>query len=170
MRQHPEQSQQPRQERRTPLAARPVRGAVLVAGLALLPLSTACGSEADDAAVDGDPSQISGAPAAGVVAPAKVEVIAALTGCKVKIRTEAKELREGICHTKEGDYLITTFPEERYKKSWLDTVSMYRGNYLVGSRWVVSAPPKALKAFRPKLGGEIVRMSGTGPGVTQSPS
>ena len=31
------------------------------------------------------------------------------------MRVQAKELREGVCHTEKGDYLITTFPEERYK-------------------------------------------------------
>jgi hypothetical protein len=50
-----------------------------------------------------------------------VEVIANLTGCKGTIRIEAKELREGACHTETGDYLITTLPEERYKVTWLDS-------------------------------------------------
>lgn len=60
-----------------------------------------------------------------VVAPADVEVIANLTGCKVTIRIEAKELREGACHTETGDYLITTFPEERHKVTWLDSAAIY---------------------------------------------
>nr|WP_280901916.1 hypothetical protein [Streptomyces sp. MAA16] len=106
---------------------------------------------------------------AQVVAPAKVEVIAGLTGCEVKIRTEAAELREGVCHTGDGDYLITTFPEERFKETWLDTISMYQGTYLVGSRWVVSAQPKALEEFRSTLGGTIVHHSGVGPSAASSP-
>jgi len=99
-------------------------------------------------------SQIS-APKAAVVAPAKVEVIANLTGCKVTIRTDAEELRVGVCHTENADYAITTFPEEKYKLTWLDTASIYGGKYLVGSRWVISAPQEMLEPFRAKLGGTI---------------
>lgn len=80
------------------------------------------------------------APVAAVVAPAKVEVIAKLTGCEVTIRTDAEELREGVCHTADGDYLITTFPQERYKRIWLDSAAVYGGRYLVGNKWVITAP------------------------------
>lgn len=36
----------------------------------------------------------------------------------------------------------------------------YRGTCMVGTRWVVSGRPQTLKAFRPKLGGDIVRLTG----------
>ncbi|GHG87652.1 hypothetical protein GCM10018780_05360 [Streptomyces lanatus] len=107
---------------------------------------------------------------AGVVAPAKIEVIADLTGCKVKIRTEADELREGVCHTAKGNYLITTFPEEKYKLTWLDTASVYGGKYLVGPRWVVSGKPALLDGLRPQLGGTIQQLSGIGPAPGASAS
>lgn len=134
--------------------------------LTLLPLTAACGGGGEDtgrpqasrtAAIDAE--------RAGVQAPAKVEVIAALTGCEAKIRVEAEELREGVCHTEAGDYLITTFPQEKYEKTWLDSAGMYQGSYLVGFRWVISAQPRLLDRFRPKVGGTVVRMSGTGPGA-----
>lgn len=96
-----------------------------------------------------------------MVAPADVEVIANLTGCKVTIRIEAKELREGACHTETGDYLITTFPEERYKLTWLDSAAMYGGTYLVGPRWAISAEPKLLEPLRAKVGGTIRQLQGT---------
>ncbi|MFJ2901690.1 hypothetical protein ACIQOU_12250 [Streptomyces sp. NPDC091279] len=156
---------------RTPSASRLARVAALVGGLAVLPLATACGggeAELSDRQRQSASPTLS-APEAQVVAPAKVEVIARLTGCEVKMRTEAEQLREGICHTEDGDYLITTFPEERYKETWLDTISMYQGTYLVGSRWVVSAPPKLLKEFRGTLGGAIVHLTGTGPTAAPSP-
>ena len=92
------------------------------------------------------------------MAPAKVEVIAGLVGCKVKIRTDADELREGVCHGKDGDFLITTLPEERFKLTWLDAASIYGGKYLVGTRWVVSGPEALLKKFRPELGGKIQQL------------
>ncbi|EPJ40310.1 hypothetical protein STAFG_2634 [Streptomyces afghaniensis 772] len=147
------------------------RAAALAGALVALPLVTACGG-GDDAtpAAAGrtsTPSR-SAAPAAGVVAPAKVEVIAGLTGCKVKIRTEADELREGVCHTKKGDYLITTFPEEKLKETWLESASVYGGKYLVGMRWVVSAKPEMLEPLRAKLGGTVRELRGIGPSTSAS--
>jgi hypothetical protein len=162
--------QQPlvRSDRRTPSRARRLRTVAAAAGvLVVLPLVTACGG-GDDGPPAGDgeaaakPST-SAAAAAGVVAPAKVEVIAGLTGCKAKIRTEADELREGVCHTEKGDYLITTFPEEKLKETWLEAARVYGGTYLVGMRWVVSGKPALLESFRAKLGGTIRELRGIGP-------
>ncbi|WP_329222967.1 hypothetical protein OG352_37155 [Streptomyces sp. NBC_01485] len=141
--------------------ARLVRGAALAGSLALLPFATACsGGGEDDRARKSTPAPtaVTAAPAAGVVAPAKVEVIAGLTGCTAKIRIDADELRQGVCHTEAADYLITTFPEERYKETWLESAGIYGGKYLVGSRWVVSAQPKLLERFRPTLGGTIQQL------------
>jgi hypothetical protein len=137
----------------------------------MLPLVTACGGDDDAApAAAGGTATPSGSAAAGagVVAPAKVEVIAGLTGCKVKIRTEADELREGVCHTKKGDYLITTFPEEKLKETWLESASVYGGKYLVGMRWVVSAKPEMLEPLRAKLGGTVRELRGIGPSANAS--
>lgn len=167
----PQQPEQPQQGRtgRNPTTARRVRDVVLAAALILL--ATACSNSGEDEpSAKSDPSRTAGAPAAGVVAPAKVEVIARLTGCKANIRVEADELREGLCHTKQGDYLITTFPEERYQQTWLETASMYGGKYLVGTRWVVAAKPKVLEQFRSKLGGTIQQMRGMGPTPVPSAS
>nr|WP_155057950.1 hypothetical protein [Streptomyces blattellae] len=144
-------------------ADRWVRGAALAVSLAVLPLVTACGGGESDAAAVVDPSEMSAAPAAGVEAPARVEVIASLTGCKPKIRIEAEELRQGVCHTKEVDYLITTFPEERFTEVWLDSAAVYGGKYLVGERWIVSARPEMLEGFRDKIGGTVRELRGTGP-------
>ncbi|KUL23770.1 hypothetical protein [Streptomyces regalis] len=139
------------------------RIATAAGSLVLLLLATACGgSEDEGAAAKSSPTNVS-ATAAGVVAPAKVEVIADLTGCKVKIRTDADELREGVCHTEKGDYLITTFPQEKYKLTWLDAAAVYGGKYLVGTRWVVSAKPALLEQLRPRLGGRIQQLRGVGP-------
>ncbi|MFJ7076944.1 hypothetical protein [Streptomyces sp. NPDC098781] len=124
---------------------------------------TACGGGDDKPAAARSSQTNVSATVAGVVAPAKVEVIAGLTGCKVKIRTEADQLREGVCHTEEGDFLITTFPAEKYKLTWLDSAAVYGGEYLVGTRWVVSAKPVLLETLRPRLGGTIQELRGTGP-------
>ncbi|MER5939928.1 hypothetical protein ABT121_21690 [Streptomyces sp. NPDC001928] len=136
--------------------------------LLLTATATACGAgDQEKTSAQSSPSNVA-ATVAGVVAPAKVEVIADLTGCKVKIRTEADELREGVCHTKKGDYLITTFPAEKYKLTWLDAAAVYGGKYLVGTRWVVSAKPGLLEQLRPQLGGNIQQLQGVGP--TPGPS
>ncbi|WP_443050394.1 hypothetical protein [Streptomyces sp. NBC_00286] len=167
---HPEQSEQSDQSERgrtgrTLPTARLIRGAALAVSLALLPLATACSGGEDGAAVDRKPST---SPVAAV-APAKVEVIANLTGCKPKIRIEADQLRQGLCHTKKVDYLITTFPEEKYKQTWLDSAAIYGGKYLVGTRWILSAKePEMLEQFRTKLGGTIQQLQGIGP--TPAPS
>jgi hypothetical protein len=138
-----------------------------VAGaLAALPLVTACGGGDDAESAGGGKAaapSVTAAPAAGVVAPAKVEVIAGLTGCKPKIRIDADELRQGVCRTKRADYLITTFPEEKYKETWLEEARVYGGKYLVGTRWVVSVKPALLESFRAKLGGTIRELRGIGP-------
>ncbi|WTT98169.1 hypothetical protein OHA64_13660 [Streptomyces sp. NBC_00076] len=146
------------------------RGAALVGSLALLPLLAACGGSEGGGAGDAKASaEGSSAPVAGVVAPAKVEVIAALTGCKAEIRIEADELREGQCKTKQGNYRITTFPAEKYKLTWLDAASVYGGKYLVGPQWAVGAKPEVLEKLRPKLGGTIQSLRGVGP-ATPGPS
>ncbi|MFF4884879.1 hypothetical protein ACFY2D_18790 [Streptomyces nigra] len=144
------------------------RRAALAAGLAPLLLATACGGgDSGSAAASSGPPKVS-ATEAGVVAPAKIEVIAGLTGCKVKIRTEADELREGVCRTKQGDYLVTTFPEERLKRTWLDSASVYGGTYLVGTRWVVSGKPAVLERLRPRIGGIMEQLRGIGPSAGPS--
>ncbi|MGW5650591.1 hypothetical protein [Streptomyces humi] len=157
----------------TERTGRLVRGAALAASLALVPLAAACsGGGDDDAAADRKQAKISvsDAPANGVVAPAKVEVIANLTGCKPKIRIEATELRQGVCHTKKVDYLVTTFPSDELKETWLDSASGYGGKYLVGTRWIVSAQPQMLAGFQDKLGGTIRQLRGFGPAAQPSAS
>ncbi|MDQ0931175.1 hypothetical protein [Streptomyces turgidiscabies] len=126
--------------------------AALLTALAL-PLATACTSDTSPDTGKKASESMPPAPLAAVVAPAKVEVIAKLTGCEVTIRTDAKELREGVCHTADGDYLITTFPQEKYKLIWLDSAAVYGGRYLVGNKWVITAPPKLQESLRQKVGG-----------------
>ncbi|MHC5903003.1 hypothetical protein ACVNF4_03675 [Streptomyces sp. S6] len=133
-----------------------------VAALSLLFLLTACGGG------DGKPAaKASGgtapAAAAQVVAPAKVEIIAGMTGCTPSIRIQADELREGSCRTAQGNYIVTTFPKETLRDTWLDAAAIYGGTYLIGPQWAVGGKPDVLKKLRPKIGGEIVQLTGSGP-------
>ncbi|KND28849.1 hypothetical protein [Streptomyces acidiscabies] len=130
---------------------------------ALLLLLTACGGGGGD----GKPAKASEsaqpAAAAQVVAPAKVEIIAGMTGCTASIRIQAAELREGSCRTGQGDYIITTFPKESLKDTWLDAAAIYGGTYIVGPQWAVGGKVEVLKKLRPEIGGEIVQLTGSGP-------
>ncbi|GAA3853469.1 hypothetical protein GCM10023084_04640 [Streptomyces lacrimifluminis] len=152
------------QHPRRPSSRRAVALAALLTAVAL-PLATACTSDSDAGTGAGKKASPSAsesmppAPVAAVVAPAKVEVIARLTGCEVTIRTDAEELREGVCQTADGDYLITTFPAEKYKLTWLDSAAIYGGTYLVGTKWVISAPPKLQELLRQKVGGTVQDLS-----------
>lgn len=125
--------------------------------LLLLPLTAACGT---DAAPDPEPAA---KPSTVPAAPAKVEVIANLADCEANIRIEADELREGVCTSSHGDLVITTFPKEKYKTTWLESASIYGGQYLVGPRWAISAKPAVLKQLRPKVGGTIQQLRGARP-------
>ncbi|MGP4003447.1 hypothetical protein [Streptomyces sp. 8N706] len=138
------------------------RRARILGSLVILSLAVGCGAEKTATTADKPKRK----PSAVAPAPPKVEKIAAMTGCKVNIRTEADELREGVCETSLGDYLVTTFPEEKYKLTWLDTARMYGGTYLVGPRWAISARPGVLAQLRSKVGGtiqELDGMNGAGP-------
>ena len=146
-------------------ARRPTSRLRKSAAVALLPLAVACGGGEGEDTADrrrAAPTAVTAAPEAGVVAPAKVEVIAGLTGCTAEIRIDADELREGVCRTEQGEYRITTFPEERFKVIWLDSAAIYGGEYLVGTQWVVSAKPELLAGFRSRLGGTVQELRGTG--------
>jgi hypothetical protein len=134
------------------------RGVALAASLAVLPLVVACSGDGGGDKAEGK-AKGGSSPVAAVVAPAKVEVIAQLSGCEVKIRTEAEELREGVCQTAEGDYLITTFPKDELKEVWLESAAMYGGKYLVGPRWAISAKPDVLQSLKAKVGGTIRDLS-----------
>ncbi|WP_328773754.1 hypothetical protein [Streptomyces sp. NBC_00286] len=119
------------------------------------------GCAADSAEPASKPSQ-STASRAPVAAPAKVEVIASLSDCKPKIRIEADQLREGVCRTERGNWTITTFPQEKYKETWLDAAAVYGGTYLVGPQWAIGgAKPALLKKLRADVGGELRKLSGT---------
>ncbi|MFI9173964.1 hypothetical protein [Streptomyces lincolnensis] len=144
------------------------RGIALAVSLGVLALATACGGDEGKASVNTKPTSAASAPAAGVVAPAKVEVIAGLIGCTASIRIDADELREGVCKKGKDGYRITTFPEEKYKETWLESASVYGGKYLVGMRWVVSAKPELLEPLRPRIGGTVRELRGIGPSAAPS--
>lgn len=87
---------------------------------------------------------------------ASIEDIAAAVGCTAQVDVQAEELREGGCQTAQGAYRMVTFAADEGLRSWLTEARMYGGTYLVGSRWVVTAPSAdALTALRGRIGGAL---------------
>ncbi|MFG2195980.1 hypothetical protein [Streptomyces sp. NPDC048639] len=119
--------------------------------LTALPLTAGCGDGGGTASADRPEHK----PSPVAPAPPDVEKIADRTGCTAEIRTEADELREGVCRTAQGEYLVTTFPKEKFKLVWLDSASMYGGTYLVGPRWAISGKPALVEKLRTKVGGKL---------------
>ncbi|MFE1961511.1 hypothetical protein [Streptomyces sp. NPDC059479] len=144
------------------------RTAALLAALLMPPLVLGCSAASSPQSKGSSQAQNSDS---GVIdAPANVEKIASMTNCTVELRTEADELREGVCVTPQGNWIVTTFPAEKFKRSWLDAASMYGGTYLVGPRWAISGELTVLKTLRKKVGGELQELRGIGSPASSNPS
>ncbi|MFC8076818.1 hypothetical protein ACFUN8_14945 [Streptomyces sp. NPDC057307] len=143
----------------TPPRAHPARTTGALA-LPLLLASLAMGCSADPAGRASTPPPKATAAPVPPAAPPSIEKIASMTGCAAEMRTDADELREAVCVTPEGNWIVTTFPTEKLKLTWLDTASMYGGTYLVGPRWAIGAKPPLLTKLRTKVGGEVQELRG----------
>ncbi|MFJ6049824.1 hypothetical protein [Streptomyces sp. NPDC092307] len=94
--------------------------------------------------------------AAAAAPGTSLEQIATAIGCTAEVNVEAEELRQGGCQAGEVVYRMVTFAAEAGLHSWLTEARMYGGLYLVGDRWVVTAPTEAaLTALRGHLGGSL---------------
>ncbi|MEU9145545.1 hypothetical protein [Streptomyces sp. NPDC048349] len=93
---------------------------------------------------------------AGRAPSASIEEIAAAVGCTAQVDVQAEELREGGCQTGQVAYRMVTFAADEGLRSWLAEARAYGGTYLVGSRWVVTAPSAdALAALQGRIGGAL---------------
>lgn len=138
--------------------ARPARTvAALAVPLLLASLTIGCSA---DPAGKASPSTEGKCHACSVGRARSIEKIASMTDCAVEMRTDADELREAVCVTTEGNWIVTTFPTEKLKLTWLDTASMYGGTYLVGPKWAIGAKSQVLKELRTKVGGELQELRG----------
>ncbi|MFG2977485.1 hypothetical protein ACGFYY_31420 [Streptomyces sp. NPDC048331] len=125
----------------------PALAAVCVAAL----LCGGCSSKAAAQHTSAEASQT--APAAPGTS---LEQIATAIGCTPEVNVEAEELRQGGCQAGEVVYRMVTFSAEKGLRSWLTEARMYGGLYLVGDRWVVTAPKEdALTALRGRIGGSL---------------
>lgn len=111
---------------------------------AVLLLTAGCGGE-EEKGREGAPE-----PATGTV-----EQLAAKASCKPDMQIDAAELRQGICTTKDGKYVLATFATNQGQQNWLSEAQAYGGSYLVGRKWVAVGDPKVLDTLRGRLGGEV---------------
>ncbi|MFE9477408.1 hypothetical protein ACFYNM_02250 [Streptomyces spororaveus] len=113
-----------------------------------------CGGCSSKAAAQHTPAGSAKTAAAGPAT--SLEQIATAIGCTAEVNVEAEELRQGGCQAGEVVYRMVTFTAQEGLRSWLTEARMYGGRYLVGDRWVVTAPKEeALTALRGRLGGSL---------------
>jgi hypothetical protein len=114
-----------------------------VAALAL----AGCGSNPDGSG--------NGGAAPPRTASGSLEQLAAEAKCEPNMQTDADEIRQAICETGDGKYVLATFATDRGQREWIDTAKDYGGHYLVGRRWVAVGQADAVRSLRGRLGGTL---------------
>ncbi|MHC5904813.1 hypothetical protein ACVNF4_13040 [Streptomyces sp. S6] len=96
------------------------------------------------------------ADAVPVAATGSLEQLAAQVKCKPNIQTDADELRQAICKTAAGKFILLTFATDRGQREWINGAKDYGGHYLVGRKWIaVGQETSTVTTLRKTLGGEI---------------
>ncbi|MFF8292616.1 hypothetical protein ACF068_25750 [Streptomyces sp. NPDC016309] len=108
-----------------------------------LPAVTACGGGGDEP--DATPKTATGT----------LEELAAKVACEPNIQTDAEEIRQANCETKDGKYVLATFATDRGQREWINEANDYGGAYLVGRKWVAVGEEKVVGALRDRLGGDV---------------
>ncbi|MGW3425029.1 hypothetical protein [Streptomyces phaeochromogenes] len=88
-------------------------------------------------------------------ASGSLEQIASEAGCKPDMQTDADTIRQAICKTSGGKYILATFATDRGQREWLNGAKDYGGYYLVGRKWVAVGEQKTVNALRGQLGGTM---------------
>lgn len=89
-------------------------------------------------------------------APEPLERIAAALRCAPEVTVDAEEVREGACAVDAQAFRLATFSTARGRDAWLAQSRQYGGTYLVGERWIITAPSAdALARARTRLGGTL---------------
>ncbi|MFD5424627.1 hypothetical protein [Streptomyces sp. NPDC127084] len=118
---------------------------IALAALALTVVTAATGCVPDDEKAADVPKTATGS----------LEELAAKVSCKPNVSTDAKEIRQANCETKDGAYVLSTFATDRGQREWINEANDYGGAYLVGRKWVVSGDEKVVTALRDRLGGDV---------------
>ncbi|MFI5765404.1 hypothetical protein ACIA8F_31275 [Streptomyces sp. NPDC051563] len=89
-------------------------------------------------------------------APEPLDRIAAALGCSPEVTVDAQEVREGACAVGAQAFRMATFSTADGRAAWLTESRQYGGTYLVGERWIITAPSaEALTPARDRLGGTL---------------
>jgi hypothetical protein len=86
-------------------------------------------------------------------ASGSLEHIASEAGCKPNMQTDADTIRQALCKTSGGKYVLATFATDRGQREWLNGAKDYGGYYLVGRKWVAVGEEKTVTSLRGQLGG-----------------
>ncbi|OIJ67144.1 hypothetical protein WN71_014105 [Streptomyces mangrovisoli] len=90
-----------------------------------------------------------------VTATGSLESLAAQVKCKPDIQTDADEIRQAICKTGAGKFILATFATDRGQREWINDAKDYGGYYLVGRKWVAVGSDGLVKTLRGTLGGDV---------------
>lgn len=88
-------------------------------------------------------------------ATGSLEHLAAQVKCEPNMQTDADEIRQAICRTGEGRFILATFATDRGQREWINDAKDYGGHYLVGRKWVAVGDDGVVKALRGRLGGDL---------------
>ncbi|MFG2929818.1 hypothetical protein [Streptomyces achromogenes] len=88
-------------------------------------------------------------------ATGSLEELAAEVKCEPDVQTDADEIRQAICRTEHGRFVLATFATDRGRREWTDEAKDYGGHYLVGRKWVAVGDEGVVRALRGTLGGEL---------------
>ncbi|MFE1750032.1 hypothetical protein [Streptomyces anandii] len=100
----------------------------------------------------------SGGDAAAKVPPTatgSLESLAAEVKCKPNIQTDADTIRQAICTSSAGKFVLATFSTDRGQREWINEAKDYGGFYLVGRKWVAVGDDGVVTALRGTLGGDV---------------
>jgi hypothetical protein len=114
-----------------------------VAGAAAVVALTGCGA-GDDAAAKLPPT-----------ASGSLESLAAEVKCKPNMQTDADTIRQALCDTRTGRFILVTFSTDRGQREWIDEAKDYGGFYLVGRKWVAVGDDGVVRTLRGTLGGDV---------------
>ncbi|MFF5854305.1 hypothetical protein ACFY8B_01500 [Streptomyces sp. NPDC012751] len=87
-------------------------------------------------------------------ATGSLERLAAEVRCRPDMQTDADEIRQAICRTGAGRFVLATFATDRGQREWIDDAKDYGGHYLVGRKWVAVGDGGVVEALRGTLGGD----------------
>ncbi|MEV0981605.1 hypothetical protein [Streptomyces sp. NPDC049915] len=88
-------------------------------------------------------------------ATGSLEHLAAEAKCRPDMQTDADEIRQAICTTTEGKFVLATFATDRGQREWINEAKDYGGYYLVGRKWVAVGDDGVVGALRSTLGGTL---------------